>query len=190
MLIEEIAKQKKYYPLCKLYAKGGTLTDDLHQEFLLRLCEIGQDKVTEAFNGGYLDWFCYDVVNNIWGKRNRVKCYKNGKTSPLFQLTNQSTDYTFESPEPDYNIMIDYHYKEIKNELERDINSSDIETNYKARVFTYSVGLTIDGGKVKEGGKFKNALQFSKKSGISYRSVYHSFIMYKDYLKNKLKIEL
>ena len=189
MLIKEIAEQKKYYYLCKLYAKNH-LTDDLHQEFLLRLCEMGQDKVTEAYDGGYLDWFCFDVVKKIWGKRNRVKCYKTGETSPLFELTKHSTDYTFESPEPDYNIMIDYNYRVIKHELEKDINSVDIDTAYKARVFTYSVGLTIDGGKVLEGGNIKNPLQFSKKTGIAYRSIYNSFIRYKEYLREKLKINI
>jgi hypothetical protein len=161
------------------------LANELHQEFLLRLCEIGEDKMNEVHE--YIDWFCLDVINNIWGKRNRVKCYDNGSTNPLYEFSSSIDGIIEVDVHQDYNIEFDYKFIEAKKILNKDINSDDKDINYKARVFTYSSGLSIENGKVKEKLLFKNALQFSKKSGINYPAIFKAVTFYKKYLKDKLK---
>lgn len=184
-IIEEIARTKRYYPKCKQLAKRDFMADELHQEFLLRLLEIGEPKVKEATE--YIDWFCMDVINKVWSKRTRVKCYENGQTSPFYEFTNMTSEPTLQDFVSDYNVNYDYKINKAKKIIERDINSDDINLNFRSRVFTYSVGMTIEQGKVKEKGQFKNALQFAKASKINYMSVYNAFVNYGKYLKNKLK---
>lgn len=168
------------------------MAEDLHQEFLLRLCEIGEDKIKEVVNTdnmpNYIDWYCMDIINKIWGKRTRVKCYDKGQTNPLFEFSNITVDADLSYFTPDYNIDYDYSYVKAKEIINKDIHSDNIDINYKARVFTYSSGMSIDKtGKVVEDKLFKNALQFSKKSGINYAAIWKSFNEYKKYLKDKLK---
>jgi hypothetical protein len=163
------------------------MAEELHQEFLLRLCEIGEIKIQEVIDEGYIDWFCMDVINKIWGKRFRVKSYDKGQTNPLFEFSNMSVDADLAYFTPDYNIDYDYNYTKAKDILNKDINSDNKDTNYKARVFTYSVGLSIKDGEIKEERLFKNALQFSKKSGINYPAIWKAVKEYKKYLKDKIK---
>lgn len=161
------------------------MADELHQEFLLRLCEIGEDKINAA--NEYIDWFCLDVIRKIWGKRTRVKCYDTGKTSPLFEF---STSYESEAMvfvTPDYDVNFDYKAKEAMDVLSKDINSDDKETNYRARVFTYSVGLNIKNGEIEEKEIFKNTRQFSLSSKINYPAAWKAFNEYRKRLQDKLK---
>jgi hypothetical protein len=162
------------------------MADELHQEFLLRLCEIGEKKLKESEE--YIDWFCLDVINKIWGKRKRVKCYENGTTSPFYEFTNsfESEDLIFVTE--DYNIEYDLKAKKVKNILNKDINSDDKEINYRARVFTYSVGLNIKNGEVEEKEIFKNTRQFSKSSKINYPAAWKAFNEYRKRLQEKLKL--
>jgi hypothetical protein len=184
--IENIAKSRKYYPKCKNLAKRNFMADELHAEFLLRLCEIGEDKVNEASE--YIDWFCLDVINKIWGKRTRVKSYETGSTSPFFEFSTSHISEQQVFITPDYDVTFDFKAKEAKDILNKDINSDNKDTNYKARVFTYSVGMTIENGEVKDNGIFKNALQFSKNSGINYCAVWKAYNEYRKRLKDKLKL--
>jgi hypothetical protein len=163
------------------------MAEELHQEFLLRLCEIGEVKIKEVVSEGYIDWFCMDVINKIWGKRFRVKSYDKGSTNPLFEFSNMSVDADLAYFTPDYNVDFDYSYTKAKDILNKDINSDNKDINYKARVFTYSVGLSIKDGEIKEDRLFKNALQFSKKSGINYPAIWKAVKEYKKYLKDKIR---
>ena len=166
-------------------AKRQFMADELYQEFLLRLCEIGNDKVEEAKD--YIDWFCLDIINKIWGKRSRVKSYDKGQTSQFFEYSSTFESEAMVFTTPDYDVNFDFKVKEAKQILNKDINSSDIDTNYRARVFIYSAGMSIENGEVTEKAMFKNALQFSKQSGINYPAIFKAFKSYKKYLKNKLK---
>jgi len=184
-MLSSIAKSRKYYPKCKSLAKRDWLAEELHAEFLLRICEIGEDKIKEATE--YIDWFCLDVINKIWLNRWRVKAYECGTTNPLYEFSTMTEQDKF-FVEVDDSFNIEYYYKEAKEVLEKDINSADIDLNYKARVFTYSIGLNIVDGEIKENGKYKNSLQFSKQSKISYASIHKAFNSYKKILKDKLKL--
>lgn len=163
------------------------LTDELHQEFLLRICEIGEDKLATAKEGGYLDWFCFDVINKIWGKRGRYKIHVDGSTSPLFQLSSGIGEIELGAEAVEVEDF-DKHLLESRAIIEKDINSSDIYLNFKARVFAYSVGMRIDDGVVSFGGKFKSQRAFAKATGIPHSTSYNAFIEYKQILKTKLKI--
>lgn len=57
-IIEQIAKERKYYPKCKQLGRRDFMAEELHQEFLLRLCEMGEDKIKEVIDGNYIDWYC------------------------------------------------------------------------------------------------------------------------------------
>jgi hypothetical protein len=95
------------------------MADELHAEFLLRLCEIGEDKVNEASE--YIDWFCLDVINKIWGKRTRVKSYETGSTSPFFEFSTSHISEQQVFITPDYDVTFDFKAKEAKDILNKDI---------------------------------------------------------------------
>lgn len=187
-LIAQLAKDRKYWPLCKQYAKRDWLADELHQEFLLRLCEKGEGDLIEARDGGYMDWHCFSIVSKIWGKKNRVKCYDKGATNPLFELTG-----LIEIEAPDELIQDDYfdfgpYLKESIEHIQRDINSDDMVLNFRSRVFAYSVGFKIEDGKVINGGNFKSIRQFSNTTKIPMSAAHAAFVHYKKTLRKRLKV--
>ena len=187
-LIESIARENKYWPLCKKYAKRDWKADELSQEFLLRLCEIGEAKVVEARDGGYLDWFCFDVIFNIWQKRNRVKCYEKGKTNPLFELTGIiELEAPEEFIEDEYFDFMPYINKSLEV-IQKDINSDDMILNFRSRVFAYSIGFKIEDGKVSIGGNFKSIRQYSNTNKIPMSAAHSAFVQYKKRLKEKIKV--
>lgn len=188
-LIERIAKTNQFLPLCQLYAKREWKRDELHQEFLLRLLEIGEDKVVEANNGGYLDWYCFDIIGKIWANRNRVKCYEKGKTNPLYELTGViEMEVQEEIIEDLDNIDFDFYTTESINQIQNDIYSDDMILNFSARIFAYSVGLKIDNGVVSLGGDIKSIRQFAKLSKIPMSASHSAFVRYKKLLRDKLNV--
>ena len=186
-IIDQLARTEQFKPLCKKYAKRDWLTDELHQEFLLRLCELDPDKILEAKEGGYLDWFCFDVINKIWSKRGRVKCYENGNTNSLTELSSRNSSVDFTEWIDDINTN-EAELSKAEKIIQKDIDSDDIYLNFRARIFTYSIGKTIENGVVKNGGKFKNSLQFAKATKIPYSAVYKAFVEYKKLIKMQIEL--
>lgn len=179
--------------ICKQIAKRPHLADDLYQEFFLSLLEIKDERLVEAYNGGYLEVLCVGIINNIWGKRDRVKTYVNGRTSPLYETRgvliingkeSEDSDYdnwggfilaerlVDETPEYDFKRDIDetilHHiidkYKESVNQDERFIS----------RVFWYSKF------------KYKNVGQFAKESGIPRGVCYAAYKRFKQKIKEEI----
>ena len=149
---------------------------------------MGESKLIEAQNGGYLDWYCFSVISNIWGNRNRLKCIEKSSTSPLFEtsgsIESEFIDNYEHIPEIDY-----YPYvKESIRYIQEDINSNDIILNFRARVFAYSVGLKIEDGIVRLGGTIRSIREFSRTSKIPMSACHSAFTNYKETLINKLKI--
>ena len=182
---KELAETRQFYPLCKKYAKRDWKADELHQMFLLKLCEIKQSELHEAKEGGYLDWFCFDVIRQIWCNKDRVKCYEKGSTSDLYEFTGnievKEEGYIEEAPE-----YLDN--RGALNVIQEDINSNDIYLNFKARVFAYSIGMRIDNGVVSFGGKFRSQRAFTKETGIPNTTAHKAFNDYKQHLRSKLKL--
>lgn len=186
-IIELIYKDDSYRGLCKKLAGKDHLAKDLHQEFALALLEINDDRLIRAYTGednegqSYLNVFCVGIINNIWGKRNRVKTYTVGTTSPLFEYTS-----TFERPNPDrefalstptYNIRADYVSTKAEELVKKDWDHPDKNEMYKARVFYYSYF------------QYKNPKQFSDTSGIPYSTVIKTCNHWRSKLRKMLKIE-
>lgn len=157
-------------------AKKPHLTDDLYQEFILSLLEIKDNRLIEAKEGMFLEVFCIGVINNIWGKKNRVKSYATSSTSPLFEYCNTielDESVHFESQQIEYSYTYDY----VKNVVDKEIDSNNKDTMYKARVFNYSYF------------EYKNPKVFSEKSKIPYQAVIKTCQQYKDKLKQMFKKE-
>lgn len=177
-MITEIIKDKRYYSICKGIAKNH-LADDLYQEFILALCEIKDDRLTKAREGGYLEVFCVGVINNIWNNRKRIKSYVNGSTSNLFEYTSSGLDetitYKYIVEEEKYDINKDIKYSKTLKIIDSDKSSGDLNLWYDSQVFYHSTFT------------HKNPRQLSQKSGIAYLNVLNAYKRYKERLKKLLK---
>lgn len=172
------------------------MADELYQEFFLALCETTDNRLVMAYEGKYLDVLCVGIINNIWGKRNRVKTYANGTTHPLYEvssstipITNRDQDlpnekkvkdwYIREShipSEPEYDVVKDIrsetaidHMKEL---VQIAMDSQDQSERFRARVFHYSRF------------KYKNTRQFAKASGIPYNVCLEAYNNFKEKIKS------
>lgn len=179
--------------ICKQVAKRPHLADDLYQEFFLTLLEIKDDRLIKANEEGYLEVLCVGVINNIWGKRDRVKTYVNGKTSPLHEAMDMAVRIERQRHDDQVESMINVIYEEHLSaesdeyDFNKDIDvikahhaidtykeSSNVSDRFRARVFYYVET------------KYKNVRRFSAASGIPYRvclTAYHAF-------KEKIKQDL
>lgn len=194
-IIESLTKDGRFKSVCKSIAKKPYLADDLYQEFFLALCEIKDNRLVEAKEGGYLEVLCVGVINNIWGKRYRVKMRDVGQTHPLHEHCNSMK--SIQSEGPDHNMsrvknirdVIPEHHmadvsepyeendpEEVKKALEKSMNSADPSERFRARVFYYSIF------------KYKNPRQFAINSGIPYNICLEANNIYKEKLRQKVCI--
>jgi hypothetical protein len=176
------------------------MADELYQEFFLSLCEINDNRLVEAKAGGYLEVLCVGVINNIWGKRFRVKTYANGSTNPLYdmscnmiQIVQVDVSEDFDSrlargarvmPEMAIPSHDTYDHdkdrrtqratEQVKELIELAKNSENETERFRARVFDYSRSI------------YKNTRQFSKASKIPYNVCLESYNIFKENLKQKL----
>lgn len=155
------------------------MADELYQEFFLALCETTDNRLIEAHAGGWLEVLCVGIINNIWGKRGRVKTYVNGQTSPLYELGNWTTHIKYEERdwqgEDKYpNEVVESHIPggeefdfdkamrqekartQIKEMIEQAKESNNKDERFRARVFEYSTFT------------YKDPRKFSKASNIPY----------------------
>lgn len=127
------------------------------------------------------------VINNIWGKRYRVKMRDVGQTNPLHEHCNTMLTISHEEEEKKENILesrlVDDSdlYKEndpeeVKKALEKSMNSADPSERFRARVFYYSIF------------KYKNPRQFAINSGIPYNICLEANNIYKEKLRQKVCI--
>ena len=147
----------------------------------------------EAKNGGYLEVYCVGIINNIWKKRGRVKTYRNGTTSSLYEgnyipILNQSSEdvqskkqnkhYISEEVIPDDSIEYDVNRDIDEVLLHHIINkykeSEDINERFASRVFYYSKF------------KYKNVRQFAVNSRIPYGVCLRAFESFKEKVKEEI----
>lgn len=173
------------------------MADELYQEFFLSLCELKDDRLIQAKEGGFLEVYCISIIHHIWSNRGRVKRYSNGRTSPLFECNDitisdpsipvnkrylkktQSEgfiDFELEDDSDQYANEIDHAYSEVMEQVERDLSGDDRNEWFRASVF-----LQLNTN-------FKNAREFSIKSKIPYNVVREANQLYKQKLKDKCRM--
>ncbi len=189
-LIDQIARDGRYLSICKKLAKREHLADDLLQEFRLAICEMGNEKLEK--HREHIEIFCVGIINNIWNKYSNqltIKKNVNGATSPLFEFSKYAVENPVFVSTGTYDVKVDYIYKWAKDQIERDIVSKDTTTMAKSRTFAYSLGYKINpnNGKIEEGGKFKNARDFSIQLKGEYHTVYKQYKSYQKRLKEFFK---
>lgn len=173
-LAELIFREGTYKDLCKKLA--GSLGEDLHSEFIEALLKGGEG-LESAKRDGYLKVYCVGIIHNIWGKKDRHKQNENGSTSPLYVYANSNvTEFDNYIESTEYDFTYDYKYTKAEKIIEKEREHADPLRMYKARVFYYSYI------------KYKNASEFSRKSGIPYKNVVLTCREFKRFLKNKLKL--
>lgn len=158
------------------------------------MCEIKNTSLIDAKNGGYLEVYCVGIINNIWKKRGRVKTYKNGSTSPLYEgnyipILNKEEDdneaqikdekhYLSEEVIPDesveYDISRDIDEVLLHNLIDKYKESNDINDRFASRVFYYSKF------------KYKNVRQFAINSRIPYGVCLRAFESFKEKVKEEM----
>lgn len=195
-IINDLTKDGRFKSICKSIAKKPYLADDLYQEFFLALCEIKDDRLVVAKTEGYLEVLCVGIINNIWGKRYRVKKREIGDTHPLHELCNSHIPVLFGRPKYDMydetycgelpkgaileeRLMveehkIDFDEEKAKELIQQSMDSDDQNERFNSRVFYYSRF------------KYKSPLQFHKHSGIPARVCYYAYNNYKEQLIKKL----
>jgi hypothetical protein len=163
----EIFKDESYKRLCKKLAKSNFLADDLHSEFIESVLNGGEGLV-RAKDEGYLNVYCVGIIHNIWGKKDRVKSYDNGQTSPMFNFSSTldlNVSYNGELVNPvDYLVSQDgntynYKYDVAEKIIEKEKDHANQLRMYQARVTYYSYH------------KYKTPYEFSRKSGINYANI-------------------
>jgi hypothetical protein len=191
-IIERLSKDGRFKTICRKLARKDYLADDLYQEFFLALCEVKDNRLVEAYENKYLEVLCVGIINNIWGKRNRVKTYSNGKTSPLYELTGAMWSFDFDPVEAktgvesgkhegnfknhhekmledksvSYDTSKDEFLQEVRSLVGKSMNSDNENERFISRVFHYSAF------------KFKDIKEFSRQSKIPYgvcRRAYKEF---------------
>lgn len=182
-IVENIYKSGNYKALCRTIAKRQDLSEELYSEFISSLLEMDPEKLSRLSKEPFFDVFCVGVINNIWNKRNRVKIYKVGSTSPLFMFSSTyelkgDNDLNLIKSTPKYNYKIDYVSSDVKKILFKDWNHEDIEKLFQSRVFYYS--YVVHG----------NPLKFSKKTGIPVHVIRRAIKNVKETIKSKLKTKL
>jgi hypothetical protein len=164
------------------------MADELYQEFFLSLCEITDKRLEEAYKEGYLEVFCVGTINNIWGKRDRVKTYATGSTHPLHEISNTTIQIVHTEEENKsglkecriegsklvYDPGIDHLYNKASDIIEQDRVSCIEMERFNSRVFLYSNTI------------FKSPRQFAKRSKIPYSVTLAAYNNYKETLKKRL----
>lgn len=185
-IIESLSKDDRFKSICKQIAKKPHLADELYQEFFLSLCEIKDNRLLDARSGGYLEIFCIGIINNIWKNRGRVKVYKNGNTSPLYELHGITivpgdvevagclSEETILIEDEDYDYTRDINEIKLQKLIEKYKESEDVMDRFYSRVFYYSKF------------KYKNVRQFSVKSKIPYGVCLRAYESFKDKIKSEI----
>ncbi len=163
----------------------------------MSLLEIKDNRLIEAYDNKYLEVLCVGVINNIWGKRNRVKTYKNGKTSPLYELAefhrvivnepswdlfdtdrrpNESVIRAEHLPDEgkDYDFNRDIDETLLLHIIERHKESRVQDERFISRVFYHSRFT------------YKNVRTFAKESGLPYGVCCSAFNRFKKIIKEEL----
>ena len=83
IFLEKIINDKRYLKLCKKLTKGSYLADDLYQEFILIAIEKNVGAKFETYEE--TNKYCMGIISNIQRKAHL-------KSSPLFNITNQSNE--------------------------------------------------------------------------------------------------
>lgn len=144
----------------------------------MSLCEIKDDRLINAKENGFLELFCYGIISNIWSIRGRVKTYKTGKTSPLYEMCNHvseiKNDICMDTAEPLTITEWDYMPTEfIDAVIEKYKEGEDVSNRFRSRVFYYSEF------------KYKSILVFSKRSGIPYETCRKAYNKFKEIIKHE-----
>lgn len=192
-IIEKLSRDGRFKSICKKIAKKPDMADELYQEFFLAICETADSRLVEADTGGFLEVLCVGIINNIWGKRHRVKTYEKGSTHPLHEICNYTAcivreDNLDERDGRKHYRVFEQHLpggeefdldKAMKHERARDFVRELIEVNkesddqsqrFRARVCEYSNLV------------YKNPRQFSRISGIPYRVCREANNQFKQYI--------
>lgn len=191
---------RRFNSICNKVARKPHLAEDLYQEFFLSLCEIKDERLVKAKVEGYLEVLCVGIINNIWGKRYRVKTYENGTTSPMYELVEahkpienlilpdhldhlhkghvleEHLEHTNEEYDEALDISNEKTMEQIKKIVEQKMDSSDISERFRARVWFYS------------NFKYKNPRQFSICAKIPYRVSREAHHAFRESLKKELKL--
>lgn len=177
-IVEKIYKREDYKSLCKSLARKPHLAEELHSTFILELLEIKDDRLIKAEQEGYLDTYCVGIIHHVWNKRNRVKTYIVGHTSPLFEYSStlETTKDYFHQPDEPYEFEYDYVKKEVEEIIQKDWDNPNKSKMYSARVFYYSHL------------KYNGPGEFSEKSGIPYMAVWQTCRRYKKVLRKFLRL--
>lgn len=149
-----------------------------------------------------MEVLCVGIINNIWGKRGRVKTYENGSTSPLYEICNwtktivnqdgvneqgneiENTNSAMQIREnriaahdpPDTTklIMSDRAQEFVQDLIDRAKESENESDRFKARVFEYSTFT------------YKDPRKFSKASGIPYYVCWKATSDFKKLLQQRI----
>lgn len=149
----------------------------------MTLCEVKDNRLVDAKQGGYLDVYCVGVINNLWNHRDRVKRYSNGNTSVLFEISDRAVlmEEQIKNDDDDGETPLDGLFNSIDNVptvireiVEKAKHCDNRDLRFRARVFDYSTN------------RYKNARQFSKASGIPPHVCWRAMIDFKKYLAEQL----
>lgn len=203
-LIEIIAKDKSYLPLCQRIVKRSysrdCIAEDLYQETMLAVCSVQDNRLINAYNDGYLQVFVVGIINNIWNKRKAIKYHIDGSTSPLFDYSSTiESDWSFHDKDNnklnlfdrrfisdislDYNPDIDMLFTATKKIIKADCNSEKMCIRYKARVYNHSNNNIANLDCTES---FNNSRQFAKYIGINYPAIRKTCNQYLKILTDKL----
>lgn len=125
VLIEKIARDGRYLTLCYKLTNGNNIAKDLWQDTILSLYS-SKERVLEVYQEGNLEVFIVGVINNLYGKRNRVK-RTTGSTSNLYMYADNLQDWQGYKEHLAGNGNERYLMKQAVNELNKKMHSEDAD---------------------------------------------------------------
>lgn len=171
---KHIIEYERYYKsICYSYYNGRYLWEDLFQELYLGFVDCKPDTVLQFNSTGRLNYLGALIIRNIFSKRGYHKKHEDGRTSPLFEVSNISelVDKRMIDDRDDFAEFINKIPDDKLNEIMNDL--------YKKDWFSHDVFKRV--------ALNENIHQLSKKTTINRKYLTDTYNQTKEYLQKQFE---
>jgi hypothetical protein len=162
-LIHELISNKEYKSIALKI--GGSMGDDLWQEFMLMICSKDEAYLDNLAEGKYFKFWAVRSLSNMMSKTGSV-----GKKYRLYDICIEINEAHLKE-DNSYNHEIDILYPQVIDAL-----NSELFSNYERKLLNKYIELN------------QNVSELHRITNIPRRSIYNSIKVIKIKLKDKFKI--
>lgn len=162
-LIAHLIDNEEYQEIA--HKIGGSMGDDLWQEFMLMICSKSEPELDALHAAKYFKFWAVRSLSNMMSKTGAV-----GKKYRLYDIVLEIKEADIKEDDS-YNHEIDYIYPRVVDAL-----NSDLFTNYERKLLAKYLELG------------QNVSELHRLTNIPRRSIYNSINAIKIKLKTKFKV--